>query len=44
MGDEHLLLALTARPGVPFEVLADHGVTYAAVERVLWGGGEVRAG
>ncbi|MEW2403058.1 Clp protease N-terminal domain-containing protein [Streptomyces sp. NPDC046862] len=45
IGDEHLLLALTARPGVPAEVLADHGVTYAAVERVLWGGeGEAKAG
>ncbi|MFF9909850.1 Clp protease N-terminal domain-containing protein [Streptomyces sp. NPDC013457] len=35
IGDEHLLLALTARPGVVAEVLADHGVTYAAVERAL---------
>ncbi len=39
IGDEHLLLALTARPGIVAEVLADHGVTYEAVERVLWGGG-----
>ncbi|MET9729999.1 Clp protease N-terminal domain-containing protein [Streptomyces sp. NPDC006458] len=38
IGDEHLLLALVARPGVPAEVLADHGVTYEAVERVLYGG------
>jgi ATP-dependent Clp protease ATP-binding subunit ClpA len=44
IGDEHMLLALTARPGVPSEVLADHGVTYAGVERVLWGGGEAQAG
>ncbi|WP_055492509.1 Clp protease N-terminal domain-containing protein [Streptomyces sp. TP-A0356] len=44
IGDEHLLLALTARPGVPSDVLADHGVTCAAVERVLWGGDEARAG
>lgn len=46
IGDEHLLLALTAHPGVAAEALADHGVTYAAVERVLWGGhqGEARAG
>ena len=44
IGDEHMLLALTARPGVPSEVLADHGVTYAAVERVLWGGGQAKAG
>ncbi|CAM5341121.1 hypothetical protein SPURM210S_03036 [Streptomyces purpurascens] len=27
IGDEHILLALTMRPGVPAEVLADHGVT-----------------
>jgi len=44
IGDEHLLLALTARPGVPSEVLADSGVTYAGVERVLWGGGAAKAG
>ncbi|MFD7321123.1 Clp protease N-terminal domain-containing protein [Streptomyces sp. NPDC059875] len=35
IGDEHLLLALTARPGVVAETLADHGITYAAVERTL---------
>ncbi|WP_309056362.1 Clp protease N-terminal domain-containing protein [Streptomyces sp.] len=35
IGDEHLLLALTARPGVVSEALADHGVTYTAVEGVL---------
>ncbi|MET9431781.1 MULTISPECIES: Clp protease N-terminal domain-containing protein [unclassified Streptomyces] len=39
IGDEHLLLALTARPGVVADVLADHGVTYAGVERALGGGG-----
>ncbi|MCX4234407.1 Clp protease N-terminal domain-containing protein [Streptomyces sp. NPDC020707] len=44
IGDEHLLLALTARPGVPSEVLADHGVTYVALRRVLYGGGEAKAG
>ncbi|MEU2585699.1 Clp protease N-terminal domain-containing protein [Streptomyces avermitilis] len=44
IGDEHLLLALTARPGVPAEVLADHGVTYEAVTRVLYGGGAAKAG
>ncbi|MCX5351925.1 Clp protease N-terminal domain-containing protein [Streptomyces mirabilis] len=44
IGDEHLLMALTARPGVPAEVLADHGVTYEAVTRVLYGGGEAEAG
>lgn len=45
IGDEHILLALTARPGVPAEVLADHGVTYESVTRVLPGsGGEAEAG
>ncbi|MEU9352723.1 Clp protease N-terminal domain-containing protein [Streptomyces griseoloalbus] len=44
IGDEHILLALTARPGVPAEVLADHGVTYASVIRVLYGDGEAKAG
>ncbi|WP_328423517.1 Clp protease N-terminal domain-containing protein [Streptomyces sp. NBC_00443] len=44
IGDEHILLALTSRPGVPAEVLADHGVTYEAVIRVLGGGGEAKAG
>jgi hypothetical protein len=29
---------------VPAEVLADHGVTYEAVTRVLYGGGEAKAG
>ncbi|QYX77565.1 Clp protease N-terminal domain-containing protein [Streptomyces akebiae] len=44
IGDEHILLALTIRPGVPAEVLADHGVTYEALERVLYGVGEAEAG
>ena len=46
IGDEHLLMALTARPGVPAEVLADHGVTYEGVARVLYGdgGGVAKAG
>ncbi|MET9254387.1 Clp protease N-terminal domain-containing protein [Streptomyces sp. NPDC048182] len=35
IGDEHLLLALTVLPGVPAEVLADHGMTYASLTRVL---------
>ncbi|MEU6947563.1 Clp protease N-terminal domain-containing protein [Streptomyces sp. NPDC046316] len=35
IGDEHLLLALTARPGVVAEALADHGITYASVEKTL---------
>ena len=43
IGDEHLLLALTVLPGVPGEVLADHGVTHEAATRVLYGGGEARA-
>ncbi|MFJ4561300.1 Clp protease N-terminal domain-containing protein [Streptomyces massasporeus] len=45
IGDEHLLLALTLRPGVPAEVLADHGVTHESLVRVLYGsGGEAKAG
>ncbi|WP_369172324.1 Clp protease N-terminal domain-containing protein [Streptomyces sp. R28] len=43
IGDEHILLALTSRPGVPAEVLADHGVTYEALTRVLYGEGEAEA-
>jgi ATP-dependent Clp protease ATP-binding subunit ClpA len=35
VGDEHILLALTVLPGVVSEVLADHGVTYEAVEGAL---------
>ncbi|MFF4538001.1 Clp protease N-terminal domain-containing protein [Streptomyces aureus] len=37
IGDEHLLLAITLRGGVAAEVLADHGVTYESVTRVLYG-------
>lgn len=44
IGDEHLLLALTVLPGVAAEVLADHGVTYASLTRVLYGGGQAKAG
>ncbi|MEU1478631.1 Clp protease N-terminal domain-containing protein [Streptomyces sp. NPDC005760] len=44
IGDEHILLALTVRPGLPGEVLADQGVTYESVLRVLYGGGEAKAG
>lgn len=44
IGDEHLLLALTVRPGVPAEVLADHGVTFESLTRVLYGDGEAKAG
>lgn len=43
IGDEHLLLALAVRPGVPCEVLADHGVTYTSLTRVLYGDTETRA-
>ncbi|MER7518295.1 Clp protease N-terminal domain-containing protein [Streptomyces sp. NPDC126499] len=35
IGDEHILLALTATGGVVAEALADHGVTYAAVDTAL---------
>ncbi|MFG3047841.1 Clp protease N-terminal domain-containing protein [Streptomyces sp. NPDC048241] len=44
IGDEHLLLALTVRPGVPAEVLADHGVTDESLRRVLYGEGAAQAG
>ncbi|MFF7052120.1 Clp protease N-terminal domain-containing protein [Streptomyces griseorubiginosus] len=44
IGDEHILLALTVRPGVSGEVLADHGVTHESVTRVLYGGGATKAG
>ncbi|GAA2513361.1 Clp protease N-terminal domain-containing protein [Streptomyces gobitricini] len=37
IGDEHLLLALAARPGVVADVLADHGATYVALERAVSG-------
>ncbi|NKI40154.1 Clp protease N-terminal domain-containing protein [Streptomyces physcomitrii] len=42
IGDEHLLLALTTHPGAVAEALADHGVTHASVERILYGEGEDR--
>jgi len=35
IGDEHILLALVARPGVVADVLADHGATYTEVRRTL---------
>ncbi|MFF7447225.1 MULTISPECIES: Clp protease N-terminal domain-containing protein [unclassified Streptomyces] len=44
IGDEHLLLALTVRPGTSSETLADHDVTYESLTRVLYGGGEAKAG
>ncbi|MFF3453595.1 Clp protease N-terminal domain-containing protein [Streptomyces sp. NPDC002730] len=44
IGGEHLLLALVARPGVVADVLAEHGATYEAVERAMFGGGSAKAG
>ncbi len=46
IGDEHLLLAMAARPGVVRDVLAGCGVTFDAVERVLGSGngGAAKAG
>ncbi|MFI9581511.1 Clp protease N-terminal domain-containing protein [Streptomyces sp. NPDC052236] len=44
IGGEHLLLALTARPGVVADVLAEHGATYGSVERVMFGGGSGSGG
>ncbi|MFI2733821.1 Clp protease N-terminal domain-containing protein [Streptomyces sp. NPDC018711] len=35
IGDEHLLLALTALGGVVAEALADHGVTFTSVDTAL---------
>ncbi|MEV3989173.1 Clp protease N-terminal domain-containing protein [Streptomyces sp. NPDC049837] len=35
IGDEHLLLALAARPGVVADVLAEHGATHGALERAM---------
>ncbi|MFE3186084.1 Clp protease N-terminal domain-containing protein [Streptomyces violascens] len=40
IGDEHLLLALAAMPGMVGEVLAEFGGTYGGVERVLFGVGD----
>lgn len=44
IGGEHLLLALVARPGVVADVLAEHGASYAAVERALPGAGREGGG
>ncbi|MGX2994589.1 Clp protease N-terminal domain-containing protein [Streptomyces sp. JNUCC 64] len=38
IGDQHMLLALTVRPGVVSEVLSDHGVGPGDVRRVLSAG------
>jgi ATP-dependent Clp protease ATP-binding subunit ClpA len=35
IGDEHVLLAMAARPGVVAEVLAGHGATYERIESLL---------
>ncbi|THA73476.1 peptidase [Streptomyces sp. A0642] len=40
IGEEHLLLALTASPGVVADVLAEHGATYGTVDRALYGDGD----
>ncbi|MEU3975531.1 Clp protease N-terminal domain-containing protein [Streptomyces bacillaris] len=37
IGEEHLLLALTATPGTTADVLAEHGAAYATVHRALYG-------
>ncbi|MFF1377200.1 Clp protease N-terminal domain-containing protein [Streptomyces sp. NPDC058308] len=37
IGGHHILLAITVRPGVASETLADHGVTYTGLERMLFG-------
>ncbi|MFI6346639.1 Clp protease N-terminal domain-containing protein [Streptomyces sp. NPDC050560] len=42
IGAEHILLALLVRPGIAAEVMADHGVTYTAVERLLPASAEAR--
>ncbi|MFG2407919.1 Clp protease N-terminal domain-containing protein [Streptomyces brevispora] len=39
IGEEHVLLALTANPGVVADVLAEHGATYETVSRALYGDG-----
>ncbi|MEV4681772.1 Clp protease N-terminal domain-containing protein [Streptomyces kurssanovii] len=47
IGAEHILLALASGRGVVAEVLAEHGVTYGALERAMFGGtdgGAARAG
>ncbi|WP_329190088.1 Clp protease N-terminal domain-containing protein [Actinacidiphila glaucinigra] len=45
IGDEHILLALAVGPGVVADVLAEHGASWADVERVLAaeGGGRAEA-
>ncbi|MCX5423569.1 Clp protease N-terminal domain-containing protein [Streptomyces sp. NBC_00078] len=44
IGDEHILLALTVRPGLASELLADRGVTHESLTRVLYGSSEAKAG
>ncbi|GAA1879049.1 Clp protease N-terminal domain-containing protein [Streptantibioticus ferralitis] len=42
IGDEHILLALAAGPGVVADVLAEYGASQAEVERVLGGDGKAQ--
>ncbi|MFD4214932.1 Clp protease N-terminal domain-containing protein, partial [Streptomyces sindenensis] len=44
IGEEHLLLALTAKPGSVADVLAEHGATRTAVLRALYGSDDGAAG
>jgi ATP-dependent Clp protease ATP-binding subunit ClpA len=44
IGDEHILLALTARPGVVADLLADYGVTTLTVLRALAAPPQAKAG
>ncbi len=44
IGEEHLLLALTAKPGSVADVLAEHGATCTAVQRALYGSDDGAAG
>ncbi|MFI1185119.1 Clp protease N-terminal domain-containing protein [Streptomyces californicus] len=39
IGGEHLLLALAAKPGVVADVLTEHGATYEALHRAMYGPG-----
>ncbi|WP_274561944.1 Clp protease N-terminal domain-containing protein [Streptomyces spiramyceticus] len=39
IGDEHMLLALSAQRGVVAEVLVEYGADYGALERAMFGGG-----
>ncbi|MGW2557906.1 Clp protease N-terminal domain-containing protein [Streptomyces sp. NPDC001514] len=39
IGDEHILLALAAGPGIVAEILADHGATYTTLEHAMFPSG-----